>query len=231
MADVAARESTWPNGPNEPFGTPAEIAYERRSQETALYVGGKLAIVVFGMLFAALAFSYFYLRTSNSEDLWRPDHITAPMPVGAWIMGFSVAAAVVYWYAVSRYRRGMHVDWEIACWTSVALTLAAVGLQSWQFSILPFSPGSSGYSSIFIAWAGLNIVLLLTVAFWTETLAARCARLRFSHPGEAESVPEGEGARRVLTSTRYAINVGAASGFWIFAAGVFILFWVFMYLL
>ncbi len=52
--------------------TPEEIAFELRAQEGALWTGGRLLIGIWAFAFAALAFAYFYLRSANNEDLWRP---------------------------------------------------------------------------------------------------------------------------------------------------------------
>ena len=53
--------------------TPEEIAFELRAQEGALWTGGRLLIGIWAFAFAALAFAYFYLRSANNEDLWRPE--------------------------------------------------------------------------------------------------------------------------------------------------------------
>ena len=65
--------------------TPEEIEYEMRSAESAMWTGGHLVIGIGAFFFASLAFAYFYLRSSNSENLWRPDNITAPTGIGAAI--------------------------------------------------------------------------------------------------------------------------------------------------
>ena len=65
--------------------TPEEIAFEVRAQEGALWTGGRLLIGIWAFVFAALAFAYFYLRSANNENLWRPHGITAPTAVGAAI--------------------------------------------------------------------------------------------------------------------------------------------------
>ncbi len=58
--------------------TPEEIAFELRSQEGALWTGSRLLIGIWAFAFAALAFAYFYLRSANNGNLWRPGGITAP---------------------------------------------------------------------------------------------------------------------------------------------------------
>ena len=65
----------------------------------------------------------------------------------------------------------------MAGWTAV-LGGFVIGLQVWQLTELPFFPGSSGYASCFVAWAGMNIALVLVGVYWLETLLAREIRLR-----------------------------------------------------
>ncbi len=62
-----------------------------RSAEGAMWTGGRLVIGITAFFFASLAFAYFYLRSTNSDDLWRPHKITAPTGVGAAV--FAVALA------------------------------------------------------------------------------------------------------------------------------------------
>ena len=219
MADVPV-ERPWSRAtPQAPFGTPEEIAYENRAQETAVYIGGKIAIAIYGFMFASLAFAYFYLRSSNSDNLWRPGHMTAPTPAGAAIMAFAAAGGVAFWFGVSRFRRNLFGDWEVAAWVSVLMCLVAVAVQCWQLADLPFVPGRSGYSSVFVAWAGMNIFLLLSAAYWSETLVARSLRLRRGQQAN------GDGPMPPV----FRVNVGAAASFWVFVVLVSLLFWVFFY--
>src|SRR3984957_5993681 len=145
--------------------TPEEIAFELRAQEGALWTGGRLLIGIWAFAFAALAFAYFYLRSSNDEDLWRPGGITAPTAVGAAIFAIAVASALLAQFGERRFRNNQTLDWQVAGWTAVLGGLLAVGLQIWQLTELPFFPGSSGYASCFIGWSILNIVLMLTCPY------------------------------------------------------------------
>ena len=82
--------------------TPEEIAFELRAQEGALWTGGRLLIGIWAFAFAALAFAYFYLRSANDEDLWRPKGITAPTATGAAIFAITVAAALLVQFGEAR---------------------------------------------------------------------------------------------------------------------------------
>src|SRR5579875_1361289 len=207
----------------EGFGTPEEAAYEVRAAEASLWTGGRLLIAIFSFAFAALAFAYFYLRSANSEGLWRPHDVTAPTATGAAIMAFTVACAVVSYYGVRRLRRGGLIDWEVSSWTTLLGGLIALGLQCWELTDLPFFPGSSGYSSVFIGWSVMNIGLLVAACYWTETLMARHVRLRRAH--------REEGGDRLgqLMPRITRINIVSSTHFWIYTALVGIFFWVFFY--
>ena len=150
--------------------TPEEIAYELRAHEGALWTGGRMLIGIWAFAFASLAFAYFYLRSANNDDLWRPPTSPPPRPSARpsspsrWRLR-SLAA-----YGLWRFR-GRRLDWQVAGLDGGALHPLAVGLQIWQLTDLPFFPGSSGYASCFIGWAGMNIVFLLSGGYWLETLA------------------------------------------------------------
>src|SRR5271165_4534570 len=99
--------------------TPEEIAFEIRAQEGALWTGGRLLIGIWVFAFAALAFAYFYLRSANNENLWRPRGITAPTTAGAAIFAVTLACAGLAIYGERRFRNGLTLDWEVAGWTAV----------------------------------------------------------------------------------------------------------------
>ncbi len=72
--------------------TPEEIEYELRAAEGSMWTGSRLLIGIVAFAFASLAFAYFYLRSANNEDLWRPHGVTAPTALGAAIFALTVAA-------------------------------------------------------------------------------------------------------------------------------------------
>ncbi len=206
------------------MGTQEEIAFELRSAEGAIWTGGRLSIGMGAMAFAALAFAYFYLRSYNSQGLWRPHHMTAPTQVGAAIFATVVAAALVHAFGYYRLRQGFNLDWEVAGWTAVGGGLLAIGLQIWELTQLPFQPGASGYSSCFIGWAVMNLGLLFAATYWMETLLARAMRLRRA------IAEDGGTSRSSLPAARlFRSSLESCAYFWIFTAIVSILFWALFY--
>jgi len=206
--------------------TPEEIEYEMRSAEGAMWTGGRLVIGIEAFFFASLAFAYFYLRSTNSGDLWRPHDITAPTAIGAAIAALVVASALLNGYGTMRLRRGDTLDWEVAGWTTVVGGLIALGLQVWELTKLSFFPGSSGYASCFIGWAVMNIALLLGGLYWLETLLARWLRLRRA------IVDDGGPAHSTMPVARLLrANLEGCWTFWAFMAVVNLLFWLLFYVI
>lgn len=206
--------------------TPEEIAFELRAHEGALWTGGRLLIGIWAFAFASLAFAYFYLRSANNENLWRPHGVTAPTGLGAAIFAVTVASAALTIFGLRRFRQGTVLDWQVAGWTAVLGAIVAVGLQIYQLTQLPFFPGSSGYASCFIGWAVINIVVLLCGAYWLETTLARELRLR-------RAVAQDGGALRstLPTARLFKVNLEGCTYFWGFVAVVAAFFWVIFYVL
>ena len=84
--------------------------------------------------------------------------------------------------------------------------LYGVGLQIWQLTELAFFPGSSGYASCFIAWATMNVVLLLVATYWLETTLAREMRLRRASP-RRRRLPLGAAGRPTLPGQSRGVHV------------------------
>jgi heme/copper-type cytochrome/quinol oxidase subunit 3 len=206
--------------------TPEEIAFELRSQEGALWTGSRLLIGIFVFAFASLAFAYFYLRSANNENLWRPGGITAPTEIGAAIFAVTIASALIVQYGERRFRVNETLDWQVAGWLAVFGGLMAVGLQIYELTALPFFPGSSGYASCFIAWGAMNLALLLSGTYWIETILARELRLRRA------MAQDGGAPNSTLPVARlFRVNLNGCTYFWGFIALTATFFWVLFYVI
>lgn len=205
--------------------TPEEAAYELRADENAIFIGSRLFIGIVSFAYASLAFAYFYLRSANNEDLWRPHRITAPTSIGAAIFVVVAASALVNLYGTQRLKKGSTTDWLVASWTAVGGGLLAVGLQIFEFTQLPFFPGSSAYASCFVGWGVLNTTMLLGATYWLETVVARATRLRRALAEDGGAARSGLPAGRLLRA-----NLESCAYFWGYLALVSVLFWVLFYI-
>ena len=168
--------------------TPEEVAFELRAHEGALWTGGKLLIGIWAFACAALAFAYFYLRSANNEDLWRPNGRDRPDRRGARRSSRSrllerVPRRLRVPPVPPRPRarldgRGLDRGARARCASSASRSGSSPSSR--------FFPGSSGYASCFIGWASLNIALVLS----GDLLARDVAR------AGAAAAPGRQGGRR-----------------------------------
>jgi heme/copper-type cytochrome/quinol oxidase subunit 3 len=205
--------------------TPEEVEYELRASEASVWTGSRLLIGAVSFAFASLAFAYFYLRSSDNEQLWRPHAVSAPTEIGTTIFALTVASGVLLIFGNQRLRQGLRVDWQVAGWTVVAGGLVVIALQIWELTRLSFYPGSSGYASCFIAWAVMNVGLVLAALYWIETLLARSLRL---HRALTE---EGGGDIALPADRLFRASAEGCTLFWGFTAVVGALFWLLFYVI
>ncbi len=167
-----------------PSQSPEEREYEMRAFISSIWTGGRLFIGIYTFMLASLVFSYFYLRSSNSGLLWRPDHVTAPRAYGLLIFGFSLVTGILAYVGRKRLVMGSFTDFSVAAWSGVVTGLIALLLQIIELSHLGFYPGSSGYASTFMGFAVMNIISLVISVYWLETTVARGMRIRKEVAGE-----------------------------------------------
>jgi heme/copper-type cytochrome/quinol oxidase subunit 3 len=161
------------------------------------------------MFFLGFVFAYFYLRSLNNHDLWRPAGVEPPTGYGIAIAAAFALSAVAFCYSAwaARNDRG----WVAAAGVSLALGLFGCVAQAFEYAHIPFGPQSGGYASVFFGWTALYVVVALLAMYRIETVFA--AGLR--HRGRAEAVPEG-----FIWGAYY----------WALLAAIGVLAWVVLYL-
>ncbi|HVA53534.1 MAG TPA: hypothetical protein VNF05_08465 [Acidimicrobiales bacterium] len=200
--------------------TPEEREFELRAHIGSVWSGGRLFIAMYTFLDASLIFSYFYLRSSNNGLLWRPNHVTAPTSYGWAIYSLVLLATLMAFYGRTRLRKGGVLDWQMACWIGVFAGLIALLLQIWEFTAVPFAPGSSGYSSTFIGFACENIMTLVLVTYWIETALARSYRIRKEIGGDQPLMsmhPSAQSFRANVSAMTYFLGFTALASTLLFA--------------
>jgi heme/copper-type cytochrome/quinol oxidase subunit 3 len=201
--------------------------YYHESALNAAWTGARLAIGGLTFLFGAFAFAYFYLRSLDSEGRWKGSGFHHPNGwLGAIIMLLVLTSAGVHYYALQRIKAGNKRTWQIGGLLAMVLGLAAVGLQIGELLYLPFAPGASGYSSVFVGFYPVLIVVLLSGLLWLEILLARS---RFIPA--ISFVEQPPTYTETFAVQRFQASLSAFATVWNYLALVAVLFWLMFYAL
>ena len=151
--------------------------HKKEHMATWLFIGGD------AVFFALEIFFWFYLRTQNVNGMWLGNTcsklnpctdglgnpITAPIKEANGIYTLAIAgliilSAVFIWQAEIQARSGAHRKATTPLLgIAVLFCLAAIGLQIYQFQILPFTTIDGAYASVFEFFMGSNLAHFLLV--------------------------------------------------------------------
>jgi heme/copper-type cytochrome/quinol oxidase subunit 3 len=207
--------------------TAEETGFYHESALNALWTGTRLAIGGLSFLFGAFVFAYFYLRSLNSSGRWQGSGYHPPsMLWGTVIMFLVLVSAGVQYIGLQRIKAGNKRPWQIAALIALFMGLAAVGLQIAELLYLPFWPGSSGFSSVFVGFYPVFLTILLGVMVWLESLLARSRFIPAIFL--AETPPTFEEAYAVQ---RFQASLSSFTTIWNYLAAMALLFWVLFYVI
>jgi len=192
-------------GPDDLLAESAEV------HERNLRIGVRVLAGSTIMFFLAFVFAYFYLRSLNSNGLWRPRGVDPPQGYGATIVILFVLSAGSVAYAAHTARHGR--PWLFVASLSLILGLAGCVVQAFEYAHLGFGPQSGGYASVFIGWTVFFVVFVLPVIYWVETLLAEGLRNRH---GPGPKVPPG---------------LDELAFYWQLLAAIGVIAWVILYLI
>jgi heme/copper-type cytochrome/quinol oxidase subunit 3 len=201
--------------------------YYHESALNAAWSGARLAIGGLAFLFGSFAFAYFYLRSLDSEGRWKGSGFHHPNGwLGAIIMLLVLTSAGVHYYGLQRIKAGHKRTWQVSGLVALALGLGAVAAQICELLYLPFPPGSSGFSSVFVGFYPVFIVVLLCGMIWLEILLARS---RFIPA--ISFVEQPPTYTETFAVQRFQASLSAFSTVWNFLALMALLFWLLFYAL
>ena len=208
-----------------------EAAFYHEASLNATWTGARLAVGGLTFLFGAFIFAYFYLRSLNSHHLWYPAQINGvpfhgPGKVlGLVIMLLVVVSAAVQTLVLQRIKAGHKGIWIQGATVALALGLAAVTLQVYQLVSLSFWPGSSGFSSVFVGFSPVYLMVALCVLVWLEMLIMRCRNI-----AEISFVEQPPTYAEAFAVQRFQAALSAFTITWNYLAVVAVVAWVLFYL-
>ena len=201
--------------------------FYHESSLNAAWTASRLAIGGLTFLFGCFAFAYFYLRSLNSSGRWQGSGYVHPsLWMGTTIMLLAVLSAGVHYFGLERIKAGRKAVWQTGALVAMVLGLAAVAMQIYQLTDLPFPPGSSGYSSVFVGFYPVFLTIQLAVLLWLEILLARSRSIP-----DMSFVEQPPTIRGTYLVQRFQASLSAFSAVWNYLALVAVVFWLLFYAL
>jgi heme/copper-type cytochrome/quinol oxidase subunit 3 len=191
-------------------------------QPHAIWLGGRLLCGSITFFFVSFLFAYFYLLALNTNGHFRIGNTQPPVGLGTAIAGLLLIGAIVYRLAARR----QFVDVLPAGVLALVCTLAAVGLQFYEYTTLSFGAASGGYAAVFFGWTVWYAVLALIGAFWIEIQVASLVRAR---TGASEQRPRREGVPADDDELLRA-GIEASSFYWAYFVAIGVVAFIVLYL-
>jgi hypothetical protein len=146
--------------------------------------------------------------------------------MGTTILLLAEASAAVHYFGLQRIKAGNKRTWQIDGLIALALGLAAVAMQIYMLTDLPFAPGNSGFASVYTGFYPVFLTIQLAVLLWLEILLARS---RFIPA--MSFVEQPPTYAETHTVQRFQASLSAFSAVWNFLALMALLFWLLFYAL
>jgi len=203
-----------------------------------LVSAGQLLAGASAFFFLAFLFAYFYLRSVNSNHLWKPKHVDASVTWGTIVMACIVVSAMLVRFGRMDQAAGRRDAFRLKGLAGLAFGLAALVLQVVGWTQQSFGPTEGGYASVFFGWTAFMFLFVLFTMYWLETVIATSYRYR-NEPMGGASVPPGHASGdpgRMGHDIRNPVDLNRAelaalSFYWMFLAGIAVLTWIILYLI
>lgn len=190
-------------------------------QPRAIWLGGRLLCGSISFFFVAFLFAYFYLQSLDLNHGWKIGAVHPSKGLGVGIMALFLFGAVVYRLAAKRDE----VDVVLAGTIAILFSLAAIGLQFFEYTKLDFGAASGGYASVFFGWTSLYAIVALLGLYWIEIQLASLWRVR--REGARAEALEGV---EVSENDLLRAGIEASSFYWAYFVATGVLAYIVLYI-
>jgi len=203
-----------------------EAGFYHEAGLNASWTGARLAMGSLSFGFGAFVFAFFYLRSLNSHGDWHPAGFHNPqLWAGTLVAAAVVVSALVQAGALRRIKAGHKGAWQGGALVALALGLAAIAVQLWQLTDLPFSPGAAGFASVFVGFWPIYVTVAFGAMVWLEILFMRSRPIP-----ELAFVEQPPTYVEAFAVQRFQAALSAFTAVWNYLAVIAIVAWVLFYL-
>jgi heme/copper-type cytochrome/quinol oxidase subunit 3 len=200
-----------------------------------LISAGYLLAGATAFFFISFVFAYFYLRSVNNGDMWKPSGVDASVAWGSVVVACYVASALLVRLGLSDHRALRRGQWRVKGVVALLVGVAGLVIQVIAWTHQSFGPADGGFASVYFGWTAFLFLFVLGTLLWLEMTLATSFRYRKAEsgpePGDASGDPHrtAHDIRDPLSLVRAEL-VGL-SFFWTFLAAIAVVSWVILYLI
>jgi heme/copper-type cytochrome/quinol oxidase subunit 3 len=184
--------------------------------------------------FISFLFAYFYLRSVNNGDMWKPKGVDASVAWGTAVVACYVVSALLVRLGLNDHRALRRDPWRLKGLAALLVGVAGLVLQVIAWTHEGFGPADGGYASVYFGWTAFLFLFVLGTLIWLEMTLATSIRYRNvasgPEPGHASGDPHrtAHDIRDPLSLVRAEL-VGL-SFYWTFLAAIAVVSWIILYL-
>jgi heme/copper-type cytochrome/quinol oxidase subunit 3 len=202
-----------------------------------LTAAGYLLAGATAFFFVAFLFAFFYLRSIDKPQMWRPHGVNPSLGWGTAIIACWVVSAVLLRLGAADQSGDRRSQWRLKGLGAFVLGLAGLVLQVLAWAEQGFGPTDGAYASVYVGWTAFLALFVVGTLFWLETALATSWRYRNEPFGAAEVQPghaSGDPDRMAHDIHNpvhlNTATVATAAFYWTFLTGTAVVSWVLLYL-
>jgi heme/copper-type cytochrome/quinol oxidase subunit 3 len=185
--------------------------------------------------FIAFVFAYFYLRSLNNADLWKPKGVDASIGWGTAVVACYVVSALLVRLGLTDHRALRRGQWRLKGIAALLVGVVGLVLQVLDWTHESFGPADGGFASVYFGWTAFIFLFVFCTLLWLEMTLA--TSVRYSRM-ETEAPPPGHASgdpHRTAHDIRDPLSLVRAelvglSFYWTFLAGISVVTWIILYL-
>jgi heme/copper-type cytochrome/quinol oxidase subunit 3 len=185
--------------------------------------------------FISFVFAYFYLRSVNNADMWKPKGVDASVAWGTVVVACYAASALIVRLSLDDHRSLRRGQWRLKGLVALIAGVAGLVIQVIAWTQQSFGPADGGFASVYFGWTAFLFLFVLGTLLWLEMTLATSFRYR-NHSGEAPAGEASGDPHRMAHDIRDPLSLVRAelvglSFYWTFLAAIAVVSWVILYLI
>jgi heme/copper-type cytochrome/quinol oxidase subunit 3 len=145
-------------------------------------VGARLLASAAAFVFISFLFAFLYLKTVDSNGLWRPRRVAPVQSWGIGVVVLTILSATGFDLARRTVAGGGETLWRRLSPAALVIGVLAVAAQVLEWATISFKTDDGGWAAVFWGWTLMMLIFWLAGLYWMETLVAQSLRPKPAAP-------------------------------------------------